>query len=156
MSDWFNISGTCKSWIRVTRGSIQHVSIHVWHQQMDTISEFRRSWLGEEKNPMHHECRFHDMRNRDSIAAIESRLNLDRWSKSILGFRGSSVGDVKEYWHQESRNRDVWNTDWIWTVRSRCDLDRRPDSRQQTTSARNTWHNQVMTSVRLIQHFRHM
>jgi hypothetical protein len=27
---------------------------------------------------------------------------------------------------------------------------------QQTTSAKDTWHNQAMTSVKLIQHFRHM
>jgi hypothetical protein len=39
------------------------------------------------------------------------------------------------------------NPDGICTVRSTCDIDRRSKS----MSARGTWHNQGVTSVRLIQ-----
>ena len=118
--------------------------------------EFRGSRFGNEKETMQQESRFFDMKNHDVIWAVRSIFDLDRWFHSMERHRGSRVGHVKFYWHQEPRNRDVWNPNWIWTVISRCDLDHRPDSRQQTTSTRNTCHNQVMTSVRLIQHFRHM
>ena len=78
----FNHSG----WIKIRYGPL--IQLHIGVSRIVT-------W--RDKKTMQQECRNHDMRNRDSIVAVESRSDLDRWSKSISGFRGSSVGDVKEY-----------------------------------------------------------
>jgi hypothetical protein len=42
------------------------------------MSEFRGSRVGDVKETMQQESRFCDMRIRDSIVVVESRLNLDR------------------------------------------------------------------------------
>ena len=124
MSYWFNILGTCKSWIRVTHGIIQCMSIHVWHQQMDPLSEFQGSRVGHVKYFWHQESRYRDMWNHDVIWAVILRSNLDHWFYSLSKFQGLRVGHVKDYWHQESRYHDMWNHDAIWAIRSIFDLDR--------------------------------
>ena len=68
------------------------------------LSEFRGSQTQEEKNSMHQECRFHDMRNRDWIWTVRSRNDLDRWSDLSWSF-----GDHK---FKRQRTQCIKNADF--------------------------------------------
>jgi hypothetical protein len=52
--------------------------IERWRKELEQPSSYSgiATWRG--KNSMQQECRNRDMRNRDSIAVVESRSDLDR------------------------------------------------------------------------------
>jgi hypothetical protein len=56
--------------------ALGHISER-WRKELEQPSLFSgiATWRG--KNSMQQECRNHDMRNRDSIAAVESRSDLE-------------------------------------------------------------------------------
>jgi hypothetical protein len=57
--------------------ALGHISER-WRKELEKPSSFSgiATWRG--KNSMQQECQNRDMRNRDSIAAVESRSDMDR------------------------------------------------------------------------------
>jgi hypothetical protein len=84
-----------------------------------------------------------------SSGVLKCRKSKRRNSRSrhiIPGFQIPRDGEVRDSQHQESRSAEIRNPE-NRHIKKPC---------QQTTSAKDTWHNQAMTSVKLIQHFGHM
>jgi hypothetical protein len=66
---------------------------------------------------MQQESWFRDMRSRDSIVAIESRMNLDHWFNSMSEFRKSQYGETKETKKLELRICDMRNHESALCIR---------------------------------------
>jgi hypothetical protein len=66
---------------------------------------------------MQQESWFRDMRYRDPIAAIELRMNLDRWFNSVSEFRESQYGETKETKKLELRICDMRNRESALCIR---------------------------------------
>ena len=103
-----------KLWYAKSRFNHSH-QIKVWSRPLIQL-HFGVSWLATWRgNKYNHQNR--DMRNRDLIASVRSRCDLDRWSNSISKFHESWLGEARNISTRKPKSRYVksWHdlSHWI-------------------------------------------